>query len=99
MARYLTLSADPTECESCGRDMVPGAIALTDEIHGPGQLDPLCPVCLASLDADLTEFWYASERQRSKAVTNRAYELLAEALKRCGSRDGCALRKRLLEAE
>ncbi len=94
MANYITISRVATECEGCGRQLTPGVIGLTDEIHGPDhRLDPQCPDCFGSLDADLVEFWITGDR----AVAERACDLLADALKRCEGRDGCALRERLLD--
>ncbi len=97
MSCYLTFSADRTECEACGLSMSPGVVGVTDEIQADRRLDVVCPSCLESLDAELVRFWFASERQRSKAVAQLAADMLAGALKRCGV-EGCALQARLLQS-
>ncbi len=97
MACYLTFSADRTECEACAVAMSPGVVGVTDEIQADRRLDVVCSKCLESLDSELLAFWFASERQRTRAVAQLAADMLADALKRCEV-DGCALQARLLEA-
>ncbi len=97
MACYLRFSADRTECEACGTVMTPGVGGVTDEIQADRRLDVVCSGCLESLDAELVAFWFASERQRTRAVAQLAADMLADALKRCEV-DGCALQARMLQA-
>ncbi len=94
---YLTISRVATECEGCGRSLVPGAIGLTDELNGD-RLDVQCPGCFEGIDPELVAFWLASDRQLSRATETQVYETMAGAAVNCGEKIGCALAKTLLDA-
>ncbi len=78
MAHYLTIVEIATECEGCAVALSPGLIGLTDEIHGSGQLAPLCRRCVIALDRRLGMAWIASIAGLDLDTFDRIVERLLE---------------------